>query len=383
MTELWDKLKPLSRGQAEMKKALESREYDIVGLFGPTGTGKSLFSLVYGLDMLQEGIYSRFIISRPLIDIVTGREITATDIGSESYIELVSAYMRDILSKFVEWDTIRKFMDEGKIVFADTRYLRGRTFDDSIIFLDDAQNLSPESAVEIVLRIGSNSKLIVAGDPIFQKVPSLTTEGASVIRELLLGEETAKVVDLGLKDIVRPGARRGIRLLLETKMRKRGLNDKEKEILDAARIYSPDADIITVVTLSDDKEKFEIKSEHTPDAIIVVKKGSMGRLIGRGGERIQKIEETTGIRLRGLELTLDFKELVRAIHPVSWIHKHVVDIDFVGPYLNISVTSEGFGAFVGQKGFYVKFLDSVVKKMLGIGVRVAEVPVQKEKRGRR
>ncbi len=383
MTELWGKLKPLSRGQAEMKKALESREYDIVGLFGPTGTGKSLFSLVYGLDMLQEGIYSRFIISRPLIDIVTGREITATDIGSESYIELVSAYMRDILSKFVEWDTIRKFMDEGKIVFADTRYLRGRTFDDSIIFLDDAQNLSPESAVEIVLRIGSNSKLIVAGDPIFQKVPSLTTEGASVIRELLLGEETAKVVDLGLKDIVRPGARRGIRLLLETKMRKRELNDKEKEILDAARIYSPDADIITVVTLSDDKEKFEIKSEHTPDAIIVVKKGSMGRLIGRGGERIQKIEETTGIRLRGLELTLDFKELVRAIHPVSWIHKHVVDIDFVGPYLNISVTSEGFGAFVGQKGFYVKFLDSVVKKMLGIGVRVSEVPVQKEKRGRR
>ena len=383
MTELWSKLKPLSRGQAEMKKALESREYDIVGLFGPTGTGKSLFSLVYGIDTLREGIYSRFIISRPLIDIVTGREITATDIGSENYIELVSAYMRDILSKFVKWDEIKKFMDEGRIVFADTRYLRGRTFDDSIIFLDDAQNLSPESAVEIVLRIGSNSKLIVAGDPIFQKVPSLTTEGASVIRELLLGEETAKVVDLGLKDIVRPGARRGIRLLLETKMRKRELSDKEKEILDATRIYSPDADVVTVVSLSDDKEKFEIKSEHTPDAIIVVKKGSMGRLIGRGGERIQKIEEATGTRLRGLELTLDFKELVRAIHPVSWIYKHVVDIDFVGPYLNISVTSDGFGAFVGQKGFYVKFLDSVVKKMLGIGVRVAEVAIQKEKRGRK
>jgi len=382
MGALLEKLKPMSPGQEEMLEALTSDEYEIIGLFGPTGSGKSLFSVLYGIDAVLEGKYRRLIISRPVVDVVTGRELTAQELGQQYY-DIVSAYLRDILAGFIDWKEVEKLIDEGRIMFADTHYLRGRTFDDSIIFLDDSQNIPPESSVEILMRIGRNSKFIIAGDPVFQKPHNVERDGATVMREVLIGEENAKVIDLGLKDIVRPGARRGIRLLIEMRMRNRPLNEVEKRVMEAARIYAPDADVITVVEFIDAKKQFEITAEHVPDALILVKEGYLGRLVGRGGERIQKIEQDTELRLRAVELTLDFTNIIRAIHPVSWIYKHVVDADFEGPYLAVKVKSDEFGAFVGQRGFHVKFLDAVFRRLLGVGVRAYEVTEEETRRRRR
>ena len=378
---LFDKLKPMTSGQEEIRKALLDKKYDIIGLFGPTGSGKSLFGILYSIDAVLKGEYKRFILSRPVIDVVTGKELTAADIG-ELYYDLATSYLKDILSGFIEWEKIEELIKTGKIVIADTHYLRGRTFDDSIIFLDDAQCIPVESAIEIMIRIGNNSRFIVAGDPVFQRTTG-SRDSASLLREVLLGEETAKVIDLGLKDIVRPGARRGIRLLLETWMRSRKLSDSEKQIIDSIKIHAPDADVVTVVEFVSEKKTFNITSEHTPDALIIVKEGYLGRLIGRGGERIEAVEADTGLRLRAVELTLDFKPFIRAIHPVSWVYKFVTDVDFAGPDLVVKVESEAFGAFVGQKGFHVKFLDAVMRKLMGVGVKTIEVKTTEKTRSRR
>ncbi len=373
---LFEKLTPMSPGQEEMKKAFQNMNYEVIGLFGPTGTGKSLFSTLYGIDAVLTGKFKRFIISRPVVDVVTGKELTAVDLG-QMYYDIAINYLRDILEGFIEWSEVEKLIKEGKIVFADTHYLRGRTFDNAVIFLDDAQSIPPESSIEILMRIGRNSRFIVAGDPVFQKPQGVERDGASIVREVLLGEETAKVVDLGLKDIIRPGARRGIRLLMETRMRNRKLSDTEKNIIDIAHVHAPDADIVTVVEFIDEKKQFQIEVEGVPDALIIVKEGYLGRLIGRGGERIESMEADTGLRLRGIELTLDFKPLIRAIHPVNWIHRHIADIDFAGPDLAVKVYSEAFGAFVGQKGFHVKFIDAVLRKLMEVGVRAIEVPEER------
>jgi len=376
-----DVIKPLSPGQEELLSVLKDRSYDIVGVFGPTGTGKSLLSIAYGISEVIKGNYRRFIIARPLIDIVSEREVTAIELG-KLYYELSAAYIRDILSEFIEWSTVEKLIKEEKVLLVDIHFLRGRTFDDTIIFLDDAQNVPPESSLELLMRMGSNSRMIIAGDPVFQKNPEIQVDGATLLREALIGEENAAVVDLGIKDIVRIGAKRGIKLLLEIRMRKRKLNELETRIYDAAKTYAPDADIVTVIEFLEEKKKFEITSEHTPDALIIVKEGHLGRLVGRGGERINKLEEEVGLRIRGIELTLDFKELVRAIHPVSWIHKHVIDADFAGPNMVFKVRSSEFGPFVGQKGFYVKFMDSVLRKLIGVGARALEVEEKRRRRKR-
>jgi len=375
-TTIFGKISPQTPGQEEIVNALSDKKYEIIGLFGPTGSGKSLLSILYGIDSVVNGRYKRFIISRPVIDVVTGKELTAADLG-DSYYQLASSYIQDIISGIVEWSLVKDLIDKGAIVIADSHYLRGRTFDDAVVFLDDAQSIPVESAIEIVMRIGRNSRLIIAGDPVFQRTTG-SRDSANMIREILLGEESAKVIDLGLKDIVRPGARRGIKLLLESRMRARPLSEAEKQIIEAARIRAPDADIVTVVEFVELKKQYNLPGENTPDALIIVKEGYIGRIIGKGGERISGIENDTGYKLRAVELSLDFKPLVRAIHPVSWIHKHIIDIDFAGPNLAVKVASEGYGAFVGQKGSHVRFLEDVMRRLLGVGVRAYEVESEAE-----
>jgi len=384
MTEkLLGSIEPKSKGQEALIKALMDDEVDVVGAFGPSGTGKSLITIAYAMDALKRGKYQKFIIARPVIDVVTGKEITAADIGVEDYYRIASAYLTDILSNYVSKEEIRKLYEEDKLMLVDTHYLRGRTFDNAIILLDDAQNAEPEAAVEALMRIGKNSKFIVVGDPVFQTHTEIGKDGASMLREILLNEDTARVIDLGIKDIVRPGARRGIRFMMELRMRKRKLNELENKVIEAGKIYAPDADVITVVEFTEEKRKLGLEdNQHLPDALVILKEGHAPRFIGKGGERIAKIEEDTGLRLRTVELTLNLKDLIAAIHPVPWIHKHIVDVDFAGPSLMVKVNEDEFGAFVGQRGVYARFLSSVMRKLLGVDVWAREVESKKKRRRR-
>jgi Phosphate starvation-inducible protein PhoH, predicted ATPase len=60
------------------------------------------------------------------------------------------------------------------------------------------------------------------------------------------------------------------------------------------------------------------------------------------------------------------------VHPVGWISKHIVDVDFAGPELLVQVKRSEFGAFIGHRGAYVRLIDRVMRRLLGIGVRAVE-----------
>lgn len=371
---LLEVIKPLTPGQEELVRTLTNSEYEIVGIFGPTGTGKSLFSLAYGIDALENGKYRRLVVVKPMIDVITGEELTVAKAGPQ-YVELIKSYILDVIGSFITWDTILKLLNEGKLVFVDTHYLKGRTFDDSIVFIDDAQTIRLESLIEIIVRVGRNSRLIVASDPIFQAIRGKSSiDPSPILRDILASEAKAKVVDLGVKDIVRAGAKRGIKLVIEYMLRSRQLNESETKVLEIVRAHAPDADVITLLDLDEDIKKHELPSEHVPNVLVIVKQGHLGRLVGKGGERINAMEKELNKRIRGIELSLDFTQLVRALHPVSWVWKRVADVDFIGSYLVVKIESDVFGPFVGQRGMYIRFLDDALRKLLGIGVKV--VPVE-------
>ena len=366
-------IKTLNEKQQEFLNALRGK-YIIVAAFGPTGTGKSLISLAYGVEQIISGKFSRLIICRPLIDITTKKEL-GPDILGELFYKISMSYIRDVLSNYIKWEEIKRLIDEGKISVVDSYFLRGRTFDKTIIFIDDVQHIPLESTIEMITRLGNGSKLILAGDPIFQADDAKNVE---YLREILSGEKNAKIIDFSLTDIIRTGAKLGVKLLLEAKIRKRMLQDEERKAISIAKIHAPDAELITVLDLRDDKKKYEIKSQHTPDFLFIVKEPHMGRIIGKRGERISKIEEDLSdelgkdIKIRVIGLTLNVKNFIRAIHPVSWIHKHVIDADFVGSYIRIVVDKDNFGPFVGQRGIYIRFLESIFKKLFNIGIKIKE-----------
>jgi len=369
---LLGKVKPRTPGQERLVNALLNEENMIVGVFGPTGTGKSLISAAYALDALERGLYSSLIICRPVVDVASGRELTAVELG-ELYYRLASEYLSDLLTPIVG-NRLEEMFKKGKILVADSHFLKGRTFNDSIVFFDDIQNAPPENVVEVVSRIGDGSKLIVAGDPVLQRPPTPeAADSVSMIREILLGEQKAAVIDLGIRDMVRPGARIGLRFTLELKMRKRSLKESEARLARIIRDKAPDTDVITAVEFKAVKEDLGVRGAAVPDVLVIVKEGYLGRLVGRGGERITAIEKESGLRIRAVELTLDLKNIITAIHPVSWIGKHIKSVDFAGPRLLVEVSRDKLGAFIGQGGSHVKLVDAVFKELIGVEVEAQGV----------
>jgi phosphate starvation-inducible protein PhoH len=371
MSSLFDNIKPLTTGQERLINVLKDDNNEVVGVFGPTGTGKSFITVIYGISAVLGGKFKRLIIARPLIDITSGRLESPEELG-DLYYRVAGQYLYDIMGDMVPRDDLEKMLRDGRVIITDVNYLRGRTFDESIILLDDAQHAPPENAAEVLMRMGRNARLIIAGDPILQRPLGIEKDGATLMREVLLNEEKAMVVDLGLKDIVRPGAKRGLKLMFELRLRKRSLNDEERKLVDTIKVHAPDADVVTVASFRDIKESLDIKSENAPDALIVAKEGYLGRVVGKGGERIKAIENDSGLKLiRTVEMNLDFKQWIRSMHPVGWITKHIVDVDFAGPELQVTLRKE-MGAFVGPKGVYIRLLDRAFKRLLNIGVRAIE-----------
>jgi len=371
-----DSIVPQSEGQKRLVESLKNEAYSIVGIFGPTGSGKSLFSLAYGIDAVSNGKFKRFLVIKPVVDVVTGEELTLAKAGEE-YLRLVREYIVDVIGPFVDLRKINELISSEKLLLADGHYLKGRTFDDTLIFVDDAQHVKLETLLEVIVRLGNRSRLIIAADPIFQTFRGVHQDHVTTLREILLSETNAVVVDLGAEDVVRAGAKTGLRFLLEYILRVRKLTESETKAYQVIKMHSPDADVITVLDVEEVAKKYGISSEHVPKYLVVVKAGHLGRLVGKGGERIEAIEKELGGRVRGLELDLDLTNYIRAVHPVSWIWKRV-KVDLMGSYLAIRVERENLGPLMGQKGTYIRFLDEVTNKLMNLGVRV--IPIVSEER---
>ncbi|MEM4035898.1 MAG: PhoH family protein [Fervidicoccaceae archaeon] len=365
---LGDKVKPLTEGQTKLVEALRDREVELVGVFGPTGTGKSLLTVAYGYDALREGQYRRFVVARPVVDVETGRELLASELG-DAYGEVMMRYLEDLASAYIERSELEGLISSGRIQFADTHLLRGRSFDESLVFLDDAQHVPTESLLEIISRMGRGSKLVIAGDPVFQSRE--VAQQVQVARELLVGEEKARVVDLGLSDIVRPGARRAARLLLELRMRSRQLSEDERRVVESMRIHAPDAEVVTVLDARELAKRFSLQ-EGASAFFVVVKAGHYGRAIGKKGERIAKVEEELGQKVRIAEATLNMGQLLRSIHPLPRALSAARRIDLEGNAVVIHVPEGKAGPIIGQKGVFIRFTDAVLWRLMGTRVIVRQ-----------
>ncbi|MEM0457616.1 MAG: PhoH family protein, partial [Sulfolobales archaeon] len=119
-----EKIKPLSDGQSRLIEALKDASAEVVGVFGPTGSGKSLITLLYGIDQISSNSYDKFLIVRPLINILSGSSLSS-EIGGGVFREIASQYLIDLVSQYVPRDVVRDLIEREKIVFIDLHYLKG------------------------------------------------------------------------------------------------------------------------------------------------------------------------------------------------------------------------------------------------------------------
>ncbi|MFH1406724.1 MAG: PhoH family protein [Candidatus Omnitrophota bacterium] len=190
---------PKTLGQKAYVDAI--RRHDLVFAIGPAGTGKSYLAVAMAVNALKKQIVSRIILTRPAIEAGESLGYLPGDLYAK-----VTPYLRplyDALYDMVEIDRIESYIERGIIEVAPLAYMRGRTFNDAFIILDEAQNTTTEQMKMFLTRIGFDSKVVITGDITQIDLPSSRKSGLVQVQDLLNHIEGIKFVYFSDKDVVR------------------------------------------------------------------------------------------------------------------------------------------------------------------------------------
>ncbi len=197
-----------SRGRTIRPKTLNQRRYvdaidvhTIVFGLGPAGTGKTYLAMAKAVQALQAKQVNRIILTRPAVE--AGERLGFLP---GTLFEKIDPYLRplyDALHDMIDPASIPQLMQAGTIEVAPLAYMRGRTLNDAFIILDEAQNTSAEQMKMFLTRLGFGSKIVVTGDTTQVDLPSGTTSGLRVVRDILDGVEDVHFAQLSSGDVVR------------------------------------------------------------------------------------------------------------------------------------------------------------------------------------
>lgn len=135
---------------------------EVVIASGTSGVGKTYVALATALSLLNEGFKKIILIKS--VTTIPGEEIGFIPGGFEEKMEpFLMSYSWNI-DKLCGKDAFKDFMDKGLIEIMPIAYIRGLSIDDSIVIIDEAQNINKHTFKTIVTRIGHNSKYIFLGD---------------------------------------------------------------------------------------------------------------------------------------------------------------------------------------------------------------------------
>ncbi|GIX41163.1 MAG: phosphate starvation-inducible protein [Leptospiraceae bacterium] len=174
--------------------------YPITIAIGPAGTGKTFLGVVVASKLLLKGEIERIIITRPAVEAGESLGFLPGDM-----VQKVDPYLRPIYDSLYESLGVEKtnqLIQLNKIEVAPLAYMRGRTLNDSMIILDEAQNCTLSQLKMFLTRIGKNSRMCISGD-ITQSDLKPGKSGLSKLLEIVKNIEEVKFIEFQKEDIVR------------------------------------------------------------------------------------------------------------------------------------------------------------------------------------
>jgi len=192
-------VRPKTRGQEIFIQAM--RQKDLVFAVGPAGTGKTFLAVAYGVALLKEKSVQRLVISRPILE--AGEKIGFLPGDIYQKVDPFFRPLYDALFDLLGPEKTQRYIERGIIEVAPLAYMRGRTFDNAFIILDEAQNTGNEQMKMLLTRMGLGSKMVVTGDITQIDLPKPKESGLIRALEILKGFEEIAIVYLKESDIVR------------------------------------------------------------------------------------------------------------------------------------------------------------------------------------
>jgi phosphate starvation-inducible protein PhoH and related proteins len=194
-------LRPLSLSQVAFVNSILFGVYPLTFGVGPTGTGKTHLALAAGLTLLARDCVQKVVITRPHI-LWEGEIMTAprrADIVDEGQLTPIE----DELNALIGHESARRLKSEGRLEIVRLGCLRGRTFNGSVILVDDAQNILIPQMRMLLTRLGRNSRFIITGDSQETDLHGLELSGLQHVLTMVSGRDFAWIHRFEQSEIIR------------------------------------------------------------------------------------------------------------------------------------------------------------------------------------
>ncbi len=190
---------PRNANQAKMVRSFA--ENDLTFALGPAGTGKTYIAIALAVAALKNKACKRVILSRPAVE--AGEKLGFLPGDMKDKIDPYLRPLYDALEDMLPAVKLKEYMESDTIQIAPLAFMRGRTLNDAVIILDEAQNTTKHQMKMFLTRMGMNAKMVITGDATQIDLPRSVQSGLLQALRILKGVKGIGVVEYGKKDIVR------------------------------------------------------------------------------------------------------------------------------------------------------------------------------------
>lgn len=189
------------RSENQCRLVEEFSKNDMVFAVGPAGSGKTYTAIALAVRALKNREIRKIILSRPAVE--AGEKLGFLPGDMRDKIDPYLQPLYDALEDMIPMAKLKEYMDSNVIQIAPLAFMRGRTLNDAIVILDEAQNTTPQQIKMFLTRMGNNTKMIITGDLTQIDLPPKQCSGLIQALNILKEVKGIGFVNLSKKDIVR------------------------------------------------------------------------------------------------------------------------------------------------------------------------------------
>ena len=194
--------KPITPRNANQHHMVKSfADNDLTFALGPAGTGKTYIAIALAVAALKNKQTRRIILSRPAVE--AGEKLGFLPGDMKDKIDPYLQPLYDALEDMIPALKLKEYMESGTIQIAPLAFMRGRTLNDAVIILDEAQNTTTHQMKMFLTRLGMNAKMVITGDVTQIDLPRHTRSGLLQALNILRGVKGIGNIEYEKKDIVR------------------------------------------------------------------------------------------------------------------------------------------------------------------------------------
>ena len=191
-------IRPKTSGQKRYCDAI--RNSTVTFAIGPAGTGKTYLAMAMAIAALKRKEIGRIILTRPVVE--AGENLGFLPGTLDEKIDPYVRPLYDALYDMTDMEKGNQLISQGVIEITPLAFMRGRTFNDAFLILDEAQNTTPEQLKMFLTRLGFGSKMVITGDATQVDLPT-GSSGLKGVRDILGGIDEISFIDLTGADVVR------------------------------------------------------------------------------------------------------------------------------------------------------------------------------------